>query len=55
MPSRYVRVLEKKQVGRKKCPYEEQKISLTIYVRRNRIEELGGANRVRKLIYDAII
>jgi len=54
MSGKYVRVLEKKQVGRKKYPYEEEKVALTIYVRRNKMEELGGKDRVRKLIYDAI-
>jgi len=52
--SKYVKVLVKKKTGRKKYPYEEEKVPLTIYVRRNKIEELGGRDRTRKLIYDTI-
>jgi len=54
MSKKYVKVLEKKKLGRKKYPYEEEKVPLTIYVRRNKIEELGGRDKIRRMLNDII-
>lgn len=40
--------------GRKPNTYEQQKMHLSIYVRRIDIEKMGGRDRVRRIIYNAL-
>ena len=51
MPRNYKKVETKKKCGRKPNSYEEEMVSFSIYVRRHKVEELGGKIRVRRLIY----
>ena len=49
--SRYIKKEIKLKTGRKRSSYEDQKIQLTIYLRRKDIELMGGKDKVRRSIY----
>lgn len=55
MPRNYIKVgVKRKTGGRKKFPPEDQKVQISIYLRQSHVDQLGGRDKIRKLLISSV-